>query len=48
LNTIYLQGQGYNHIKLEQHRDSLFYLTKAIEVFDVKVEDDYDLSECYF
>ena len=48
MNTIYLQGLGYNHIKLEQFWDSLLYLTKAVEVLDVYVGDDYDLSECYF
>jgi len=33
---------------LEQYRDTLFYLTKAVEVFDANIEDEYDLSECYF
>jgi len=38
---------GYNHIKLENYQESLYYLNKAIEVFEVNTGDEYDISECY-
>ncbi|MDC2993703.1 tetratricopeptide repeat protein, partial [bacterium] len=38
---------GYNYIKLENYQDSLYYLNKAIKVFEVNTGDEYDVSECY-